>query len=350
MTTYYTVQRSPFKRLVLPVALILSILVLGSAGYYVLTDGAYSMGECAFMTAITVSTVGFDEAIPIHQDPTLRAYTVLLILTGAGSILYLLSNVTAFLVEGEFNEYIRRLRMDKDIEKLHDHYVVCGVGRNGRNAALQFVAGGFPLVLMDQSEETLKEFMATHRLSVPFVAGDAKDERALVKTGIEKAKGLIAALPEDADNIYLILSGRQMNPRIRIVAKISEERSRQKFLQVGADAVVSPTEIGGIRMYNEMMRPGVTSFLDDLMHETGEKLVMEEVVIPEGSALHGRRLAESGIRQRTNLLVVGVRGMDRGRFVYNPGPDFELGEGMTLIVLGPRDSIAELRRMAGAGA
>lgn len=337
--------RSPGKRLVLPFLAIIAILVLGSVGYYVLGQGAYTWSECAYMTAITVSTVGFREAIDIGSDPLLRAYTVMLIFVGAGSIVYLLSNVTAFLVEGELNQYLRRRRMEKGIDKLRNHYVICGVGRNGEHAARQMTFGGFPVVVVDHTEESILAFTDTLGQSVLYVVGDAKEEQTLVRAGIGHANGLIAALPEDADNIYLILSARELNPDLRIVSKINELGSRKKFMQVGADAVVSPTSIGGIRMFSEMVRPGVTSFLDDIIPETGQDLTMDEVLIPDGSPLDGRQLADSGIREKTNLLVIGVRGQDRKRFDYNPDPDFKLCNGMTLIVLGPRASINDLLEM-----
>ncbi|NOZ01917.1 MAG: potassium channel protein [Deltaproteobacteria bacterium] len=345
-----TATRSPGKRLLLPVVMILAILILGSIGYYFLADGRYSPGECAYMTAITVSTVGFEEVIDVRGDPLLRAYTVMLIFMGTGSILYLLSNVTAFLVEGELNQYIRRLRMENEIRKLRDHYVICGVGRNGEHAARQMLIGGFPFVVVDSSQETIQAFIDSSQSQVLNVTGDAKDEQTLIRAGIDHAKGLVAALPEDADNIFLILSARELNPNLRIVSKINELGARKKFMQVGADSVVSPTSIGGVRLFGEMVRPGVASFLDDIIPETSEDLTMDEVFIPDGSPLDGKKLAESGIRERTNLLVVGVRGHDNNRFDYNPGPGFELDKGMTLIVLGPRDAVTKLRRMSGGAA
>jgi len=337
--------RSPGRRLFLPAAIILGILVAGSIGYYLLGNGAHTLEECAYMTAITVSTVDFREAIDVGHDPLLRAYTVLLIFVGAGSIVYLLSNVTAFLVEGELNQYIRRRRMEKDIVKLRNHFVICGVGRNGEYAARQMLLGEFPIVIVDNDRDVLEEFIDNHGTPVLSVRGDAKDEQVLSRAGIAQARGLIAALPEDADNIYLILSARELNPDLRIVSKINDLASRKKFMQVGADSVVSPTAIGGVRMSGEMVRPGVTSFLDDLIPETGEDLTMEEVTIQAGSAVDGLKLSESRIRETTNLLVVGVRGKDRRRFDYNPGPDFVLREGMKVFVLGPRNSTDALKSL-----
>jgi voltage-gated potassium channel len=227
------------------------------------------------------------------------------------------------------------------------HYLVCGVGRSGEHAIRQMTGGGFPLVVVERSEEILREFMDYSGLQFPYVVGDATEENVLLRAGVARAQGIIAALPKDQDNIFLVLTARALNPKLRIVSKVNEQSSRKKLLQVGADVVVSPSEMGGIKMVTEMVRPGVSSFLEHLTIDTGENLLMDEVAIGAGSALHGRKLMDSEIRQRFNLLVVGVRGSG-GTFVYNPAPDHVLESGMTLIVLGPREAIAELRKLPSA--
>jgi voltage-gated potassium channel len=345
----FTTTRLPLRRATIAIAAVLSLFLLGSAGYWLLGAGAWSGSDCLYMTAITMSTVGFREVLPIGDDPVLRAYTILVIFAGGGSMIYLLSIVTATLVEGDLNQYIRRRRMDKAIEHLSGHYVVCGIGRTGEHTAARLVASGFDVVLVDRAEDKVQAFLDAHGRRTPFVIGDAIDEAVLRRAGVDRAKGLVAALPEDQDNLFLILSTRQLNPIARIVGKANEKRSRDKFLQVGASAVVSPVAMGGLRMFSELVRPGVTSFLDYVLHETDEDLGIDEVPVTAGSALAGKRLADSEIRQRTNLLVVGVRDDRTGRFTYNPGPDFRLSEGTTLIVLGPSASITELSGM-GRGA
>ena len=334
----------PVRRIVVAVALVLAIFLGGAAGYWLLGHGRYSLSDCLYMTAITVSTVGFREVIPVGDDPVLRAYTIVLIFAGGGSMLYLLSIVTAFLVEGDLNEFFRRRRMDKTIERLDGHYLVCGVGRSGEHAIRQMTAGGFPLVVIERSEQTLREFMDYAGLGFAFVIGDATEENVLLRAGVDRARGIVAALPKDQDNIFLVLTARALNPTLRIVSKVNEQSSRKKLLQVGADAVVSPSEMGGLKMFNEMVRPGVSGFLESLVNGTGENLLMDEVAIGAGSSLHGKKLSESAIRSRFNLLVVGVRGKDGG-FVYNPAPDHVLESGTSLIVLGPREAITELRQL-----
>lgn len=336
------------RRLLIPLGLVFAIFIAGTLGYLLLGGGAWTLSDCAYMTATTVSTVGFREVIPVGDDPVLRAYTIALIFMGTGSILYLLSGITAFLVEGQLNRYLRTRRMERHVDRMRDHYVLCGVGRIGQATAAQLAAGGHRMVVVDHSEDQIRAALDHLGLPLPYVVGEATEEHVLERAGLMHARGLLAALPEDQDNIFLVLSARQMNPRLRIVSKVNDERSRKKLFQVGADTVVSPSAIGGVRMVGEMIRPGVTSFLDDLVRDAGQNLLIDEVPLLEGAPLAGKRLADSGIRQRTNLLVVGLRAAQQGRFVYNPSPDVELAAGMSLIVLGPQDAITTLREMAGA--
>lgn len=342
-------DENPIRPFVLPLLIVGGIFVTGTAGYFALGAGAWSLSDCAYMTAITISTVGFREVVPVGDDPILRIYTISLIFLGAGSMLYLLSTVTAFLVEGNLNQIIRRRRMDKAIEGMRDHYLVCGVGRNGEYAAAQLVSAGHPVVVIDRSEEAVQGFLKTHGMDLSYVIGDVThDDEVLLKAGVQRARGLMAALPEDEDNLFLILSAKELNPGLHVVSKINEPRSQKKFKQVGADHVVSPSAMGGYRMFLQMIRPNVTDFVDYLLLDKGQGLVFDEVLIPAGSSLHGRRLADSEIRKRTNLLVVGIRDEGNSTFTYNPGPDVTLAAGTHLIVLGPRESVRVLCEMVGA--
>lgn len=337
--------RAPLRQVVRPTALLLGLWALGTIGYWVLGGGEWAWMDCAYMTAITMSTVGFAEAVPIGTDPVLRGYTIGVILIGTGSVVYLLSNITAFFVEGELNEAIRRRRMEKRTERMRDHYVVCGVGRNGEYAAKQMAEGGHPVVVIDRSEQSIQSFLELVGHDLPYVIGDATDEAVLQHAGVEHAAGLIAALAEDQDNLFLALSARELNPDIRIVAKCNEPRSERKFNQVGVAQAVHPSAMGGHRMYQEMIRPQVTNFVDGLLLNSGEDLVIDEVPVMANSELAGKRLADSEIRTRTNVLIVGVRDRESAAFAYNPGPDFELQEGATLIALGTRVALKSLGEM-----
>jgi voltage-gated potassium channel len=325
------------------------IFVLGTLGYQLLSDGRWSLLDSAYMTAITITTVGYREVVPVENDPVLRVYTIFLIFLGTGSMLYMLSNVTAILVEGRLNLFFRRRRMEREIERIEGHYVVCGVGRNGEFAATQLIAGGYAVVLVDYEEAAIQAFLEASPRRVPYVVGDATEDAVLTRAGVQRAKGLIAALPSDQHNLYLILSARELSPGLRIVSKLEEPGARRKLVQVGADAVVSPTAMGGYRMFAEMVRPHATDFMDFALLKGDEGLGIDEVGIKSGAFLDGRTLADSGIRARTDALVVGVREPDGAAFRYNPKPEFVLRAGMTLIVLGPRASLSALHEMAGSG-
>lgn len=337
--------RAPLRQVVKPTVVLLAIFAIGTSGYWLLGEGEWSWMDCAYMTAITMSTVGFHEAVPIGDDPLMRGYTIGLILVGAGSVVYLLSNITAFFVEGELNEAIRRRRMERRTERMRDHYIVCGVGRNGEFAAKQMAEGGHPVVVVDRSEAAIQSFLGLVGHDLPYVVGDATDEDVLVHAGVAHAKGLIAALAADQDNIFLVLGARELNPGLRVVAKSNEPRSTRKFRQIGVQHIVSPAAMGGHRMYQEMVRPQVTNFVDGLLLATGEDLVIDEVAIMEGSELAGKRLADSQIRTRTNVLILGVRDHRTDMFAYNPGPGIELQVGATLIAIGTRASLVALEAM-----
>ncbi len=337
--------RAPLRHVVKPIAVLAGIFSIGTVGYWMLGGGIWSWMDCAYMTAITMSTVGFHEAVPIGDDPLLRGYTIGLILVGAGSVVYLLSNITAFFVEGELNEAIRRRRMERKTERMRNHFVVCGVGRNGEYAAQQMAEGGHDVVVVDRSEEAIQSFLELVGHQLPYVVGDATDEAVLHREGLPHARGLIAALAEDSDNIFLVLGARELNPGIRIVAKANEPRSQRKFSQIGVSNTVNPAAMGGHRMYQEMVRPQVTNFVDGLLLATGEDLVIEEVPVQSDSWLAGKRLADSEIRTRTNVLIVGVRDAESAAFAYNPGPEFQLHVGATLIAIGTREAVQSLDEM-----
>ena len=235
--------------------------------------------------------------------------------------------------------------MEKAIERMRNHYIICGVGHNGENAVNHLVASDHPFVMIDRLEERCLAYQVNPNGRIPYLVADATEDATLRRAGIERAVGLIAALPSDQDNIMLVLSARQLNPLLRIVSKVSEASARNKLRKVGADGVVSPSEMGGLRLFSELVRPGVMTFLDDLIQTTDQNLRIDELPIPEGSPLDGCQLAASDIRRRTNLLVVGVRQPDDGAFIYNPGPEFVVKSHMAMIVLGPIDAIEKLKTM-----
>jgi voltage-gated potassium channel len=316
----------------------------GTLGYYVIGGGNWGLGDCAYMTVISLTTVGYGETLTeFHKVPYARLFTALLLVTGAGIALYFVSVLTTFLVEGEFLQIRRRRKMRKRITNLSDHIIVCGVGGTGRYIVDELVATQWPFVAVDIDAERLARCAESHPKEMLSIEGDATDDDVLREARIEQAHGVVATLPEDRDNLYIVISARELNPRLRIVAKAMDPNAVRKLQVAGADSVVSVNVIGGLRMVSEMIRPSVVTFLDKMMRDKDKKLRFEEVVIPEGSPLVNMPLAESDIRKARNLLIVAARRPD-GEYTYSPGPQFQLEAQMTLIVIGETDAVRRLRR------
>jgi voltage-gated potassium channel len=342
-------QRS-VRRLLIAVAALLLLVFGGAAGYFVLGHGRWTFGECVYMTVITLSTVGFAELGGMSDVPGARGLTIGLIAGGIGTLAYVQANVTALLVEGAIGHVLRRNRMRKKIEGLSGHVVVAGSGSTGRHVIEELIATKTPFVVIDRNREHVEKLsdliMGGEML---YVHGDATEDHILLEAGTDRAAGVVAALTHDKDNLFVTLSARSLNAAARIVSKVTEDEAGPKMLKAGATAVVSPTQIGGRRMASELIRPEVNEFLDQMLRDRAKSLRLEEVSVPKGSPWIGKALREAPIRRDTNLLVVAVRLPSR-EFVYNPEPDFVLGEGMKLVVMGEPDGVKKLRAMMTATA
>ncbi len=318
----------------------------GAAGYFVLGNGRWPFSECLYMTVITISTVGFTELAHMREVPGARPLTVVLILSGLGTIAYVQGNLTALLVEGVIGQALRRNRMRKAIEALKDHIVVAGSGSTGKHVIEELVVTKTPFVVIDKSKEHVDRLAQQLHAedTLLYILGDATEDHVLIEAGVTRAKGVVAALTHDKDNLYVTLSARSLNATARIVAKVTEDEAAPKMLKAGATSVVSPTMIGGMRMASELIRPEVNEFLDQMRRDKDKNLRLEEVPIPKGSPFANHALREAPIRRETRVLVVAVRDKQR-EFVYNPEPEFVLEEGSTLIVLGDAEGVAKLRTL-----
>jgi voltage-gated potassium channel len=333
------------RRLLYALGALLTLLSGGTFGYAMLGHGRWTFGDCAYMTVITLSTVGFAELNDMGKVPGARALTVGLIVGGVGTLAYVQGNVTALLVEGVIGQAFRRNRMRKAIEALNGHIVVAGTGSTGRHAVEELVATRTPFVVIDRDQghlERLSLELADGKLL--YVHGDATEDHVLLSAGVQRARGVIAALTHDKDNLFVTLSARSLNAAARIVAKVTETDAAPKMIRAGATSVVNPTMIGGRRLASECIRPEVNEFLDQMLRDKDKNLRLEEVPIPAGSSLVGTALKDTPIRRETRVLVVAVRDANRV-FAYNPDPDFVLLEGAILIVMGETDSIVKLRQL-----
>jgi voltage-gated potassium channel len=321
-----------------------SILAFGTLGY-MLIEG-WPAFDALYMTVITLATVGYGEIHPLSTPG--RIYTIALILLGLGVMGYGLSTVTAFFVEGELTDILGKRKMERKIKNLSDHVVLVGSGETGKHIAEELIKSATPFVVIEQEPARVA---ALERLGdVLYIIGDATDSGVLQQARIESARGLISSTPSDKDNLFVILTAKELNPSLRIVSRVVADESRHKLLKAGADAVVSTNLIGGLRMASEMLRPHVVSFLDAMLREAGGTTVrVEEVVVPETSPWIGSTLEEVGIQRRVGMMVFGLRQAATGRYIFNPTPAIRLGAGDVLVGCADRNQIESLRGLvAGA--
>ena len=298
-----------------------------------LGGGKFQPLKCLYMTIITISTVGYHEILPISKDPSLMVFTMILIVSGVGSLMYFVTAFATFVIEGEFTDLLRRKRMQQILNKLQDHVIVCGAGITGSYTAGRLAEAGYKVVLIDKEEDLLKGTRQPKHGQILPMAGDATHEQLLEQAGIANASGIVAALSNDQDNLYLTLTARQMNPDIRIIAKASAQEAVKKLVRVGADRVISSALIGGYRMSLEVTAPDVSDFLDSLLYQGTSGLAIGEIRIKPESDLVGTKLKDTNLRNR-QLLVLGLKEPNTGQFVYAPDSSTVLKENMTLIVLG----------------
>ena len=318
------------------------MFVVGTAALWLLGGGRWSLLDCAYFVTITLTTVGYGETLPVREDPWAQIVVMVLMIGGIGVVLYFVSALTAFIVEGELQDLLRRRRMDGKIRQLKDHLILCGVGRMGRATADEFLAAEKRFVVLDRDPSALARLEHDHPGQVLYIEGDAVEDDALLAAGIERAAGLITSLSSDQDNVYVTISAKELNPSLRVVAKAIEPTAERKLRRAGADHVVLVNTIGGIRMASEILRPEVTRFLDHILRDSERTLRVEEIFVGEASPFMGKRLAESDIRSHAEVLVIAVRDVE-GAYHYNPGAAYPIGAGETLIVIGTPGQVRDLR-------
>jgi len=325
---------------------LLAILGAGTFGYYYLGDGRWALGDCFYMTVITLSTVGYGEVLDgMDKVEYARLFTTFLLVFGMSAFIYFASTLTAMIIEGDLKEALRKRRMREKIKKMSGHVVVCGAGSTGKRVIEELMVAHVPVVAVDQSQELLQD-VADHHPGLHYIVGDATDDEVLEAANLANARGLVAALASDKDNLFLVVSARQANSRARIVARGSDLQVLEKLKKAGADGVVSPNFIGGMRMVSELVRPEVVRFLD-VMLKDARNIRIDEVLLPEGTRYHGVKLRDADLRRKSEVSVLAVQ-VGNGDYVYNPDADFELRQGMTLVVLGELEKVVRLREQAAA--
>jgi voltage-gated potassium channel len=308
----------------------------GSAGYMFIEG--WNCLDSLYMTIITIASVGYKE---IHDlSPNGRIFTIILIISGVGSVTYALTTIAKIVVEGEIQEIFGRKRLEKKIKELKNHYIVCGYGRMGRIICRELKEKDLKFVIIEKEPDTFESGEETLVLK-----GDATKDENLKEAGIEKAKGLISVLPTDAENLFVVLSARELNPKLFIVARAGEEGSEQKLLRAGADRVVSPYHIGGLRIAHTVLKPAVVDFIEFATKSGNIDLQMEEITVQNNSKLAGLTLDECGIGRDLGIIVVAIKKVS-GDMQFNPTFRTAIKAGDTLIALGEISKLRTLENMA----
>jgi voltage-gated potassium channel len=314
-----------------------AILAVGTGGY-VFIEG-WPVLDSLYMTVITLTTVGYGEIRQISHFG--RLFTIALILLGVGFYLYVVGNFIQFLLEGKIREILGRRRLEKQISKLNNHYIICGYGRIGQVLCRYLIQKYLDVVVIEKDEARLPRLNDD---GVLYILGEATDEKILLDAGVKRAKGLLTALATDADNVFLVLTAKHHNPELLIVARASQETTKKTLYAAGADKVISPYDLGARRMAHAILRPTVIHFLELAFSDDKTDIQVEEFPVTEASKLAGVRLFESGIRKDLNLIIISIKKPD-GSMQFNPSADSVLEPGDVVIAVGENRNLLRLAKL-----
>jgi len=328
---------SILRRLKAALLVLAAILVIGTVGYMLIEGFVFI--DAFYMTVITVATVGFEEVHQLSQAGEL--FTILIILLGVGALGYTVGVVAEFMVEGHLLGLVEVRRLETRLSELKDHYILCGYGRVGEEVARSFSDARVPFVVIEMKDERVAECVGEGNLCFK---GDATQDEVLTRAGIERARGLVCAVDTDADNVFVVLSARTLNPQIMIVARSNEVESEAKLAKAGADRVLSPAAIDGRRMANLLVKPVISDYLDFVTHGNNLEFHLEEVTVSPDSELASKTIGEAHLRAKAGVLILAVRKPD-GRFDTNPSSSTLLETGDSLVAIGTDEQVEAFKRM-----
>ena len=320
-----------FLPLFVPIFMLGIVMVAGICGYIIIED--YNFLDAVYMTVITIASVGFHEVQPL--DDAGKIFTTILILVNLGLFTYFITLLSRFFLDGEFVRRYKLVKMEKSIQQLHDHVIVCGFGRNGRESSHVLHTNNIPFVVLEQKNDLPDDLP----FEVPFfIKGDATKDEALKEAGIEKACALIITLPVDADNLFVVLTARQLNPSIKIISRASQDSSVNKLKIAGADNVIMPDKIGGAHMATLVMIPDVMEFISLMTTKNNETFKVAELLVTKSISL-----GELNLWKNTGCTILGIK--NHNHYSLNPSSDYFLNEGERLIVMGSEEQINKAKEM-----
>jgi len=324
----------PVRHLKISIIILLLLVSAGTIGFVAIEHWRFL--DALYMTIITLGTVGFKE---VHDLSDIgKIFTMALIVVGVSVLGYIVGSLAQIMFEGQIQRVIGRKKLEKKIEALHGHYIICGFGRIGSLICREFFSNKLPFVVVEKDLETIEKLDEEGYL---HMKGDATLDETLLKAGIKRAKGLISVVTSDSENVYITLTARGLNADLFILARSSENGSDIKLKRAGASKVISPYVIGGTRMAQSILRPNVVDFIEIATGNDHLDLQMEEITIPHDSVFVGETLVSSGFRKETGVIIIGIK-KSHGKMVFNPHSQAKIDSGDTLIVLGESESIAKL--------
>jgi voltage-gated potassium channel len=325
------------KRLRIAFGMLFFIILVGATGYYFLEG--FSFFQALYLTVVTISTVGYGDVYARSTGG--MVFTIFLIIVGVGTMFYTVSQIAETIVEGRLRAIMGKGKLKRIIKRMKNHYIICGCGRIGFLICRELAAEKVPFVVIERSPEVIQKiedegFLCYH--------GDSTSDKSLVEAGIKHAKGIVCVLPTDAENLYVILTAKELNPDLFVLSRSEEEQSEHRLLRAGANRVISPYKLGGTRMAMAILRPAMLDFIEITARRQSLELRMTEVPVSDGSVVVGKTLEESEIRQKYGLIIVAVK-KDSGKMVFNPAASYVIEKSDILIALGEDDNVMRFSKV-----
>jgi voltage-gated potassium channel len=322
----------PTKNLKIAFLSLLLLFIIGTFGFHIIEG--WSLSESLYTTVTTLSTVGYGDFYPVTEKG--RIFTIILIIFGVGTMLYTVVLFTETMVEARFRSILGRGRLEKMLKKLNNHYIICGCGRIGYLICKELSAEKIDFVVIDNNPETIQKIEEEGFINYK---GDASQDKTLIAAGIKRAKGIVCALPTDPENLYVILTAKELNPDIYVLSRSEEMESEHRLLRAGADRVISPYTLGGMRMAMAITKPAMLDFIEITTRRQSLELRMEELAVCEGSPFISKTLEESEIRHLYGIIIVAVK-KDTGKMIFNPLANYIISKGDKLIALGENENVS----------